>query len=101
MMMSYRRSFAFLVALCLCAPPVFSSPIQIEVRGERVTVHAEKVPLVQVLNGVAWEAKMKIVYDAPPPQDVVSIDFKDYMLRDAITELLRGHGLIYIARLDA
>jgi len=76
-------------------------PIQIELHGERVSIRAEKVPLVQVLNGVAWEAKMKIVYDTSPPQDVVTIDLRDLTLSDAITQLLRGHGLVYVARMDA
>jgi hypothetical protein len=89
-----------LVSLGLVARVGGSSPIQIEIRGERVSIRAEKVPLVQVLNGVAWESKMKIVYDTEPPQNVVSVDLKNMLLREAITELLRGHGLVYIARMD-
>jgi hypothetical protein len=96
------RNVAVLSVLVLAGNAFASaSPIQIEIRGDRVSIHAEKVPLVQVLNGVAWESKMKIVYDTSPPQDLVTIDLKDVTLRDAVTQLLRGHGLVYVARMDA
>src|SRR4051794_31891287 len=39
---------------------VQAAPMSIRLHGEQVDIHAEGVPLVQVLNGVAWEAKMTI-----------------------------------------
>jgi len=97
-----RGLFLASVLACCAARSGDSAPISIHLHGEQVDIHAEGVPLVQVLNGVAGEAKMSIVYDnAQPPQDPVSFDIKNATVSEAITELLRGHGLVYVAKMDA
>jgi hypothetical protein len=95
-----REVCALTAVLVLMAQTARTAPISIEIHGERVNIRAEKVPLVQILNGVAWESKMKIVYDTAPPQVLVSVDIKGATLSDAITELLQGHGLLYMAKMD-
>jgi hypothetical protein len=96
-----RDALAWTVVFTLLAQIGQPAPIVIQIRGERVDIHADNTPLVQILNGVAWEAKMKIVYDAPPPQDPVTVNIQNATLSDAISDLLRGHGLIYVAKMDA
>jgi hypothetical protein len=96
-----RDVLALTVALSFVARSAQPAPIQIQIRGERIDIRADNTPLVQILNGVAWEAKMKIVYDAPPPQDPVTVNIKNATFSQAITDLLNGHGLIYVAKMDA
>jgi hypothetical protein len=95
-----RDVLALTVVFSFLARSAQPAPIQIQIRGERIDIHADNTPLVQILNGVAWEAKMKIVYDAPPPQDPVTVNIKNATFSQAITELLNGHGLIYVAKMD-
>jgi hypothetical protein len=97
----WRDVLALAAILSLSVRPGESSPIVIHIRGERVDIRADNTPLVQILNGVAWEAKMKIVYDAPPPQDPVTVNIQNATLSQAITDLLIGHGLVYVAKMDA
>jgi hypothetical protein len=96
-----REVLALTMAFALVARVGLPAPIQIQIRGERIDIQADNTPLVQILNGVAWEAKMKIIYDAPPPLDPVTVNIKDATLSQAITDLLHGHGLIYVAKMDA
>jgi hypothetical protein len=96
-----RDLLALTAAFSLLARTGQPAPISIQIRGERIDIQADNTPLVQILNGVAWEAKMKIVYDAPPPQDPVTVNIKNATLSQAITDLLHGHGLIYVAKMDA
>jgi hypothetical protein len=96
-----RDVLALTVVFSFLARAAQPAPIVIQIRGERIDIQADNTPLVQILNGVAWEAKMKIVYDAPPPQDPVTVNIKNATLSQAITDLLHGHGLIYVAKMDA
>lgn len=77
----------------------------VDVRGTtagRVSVHVNAAPLSEVLDRLARQTGMKVVYDGPPPRAVVrGRQVEDATVADAVADVLEGLGVSYALRLDA
>jgi hypothetical protein len=77
----------------------------VDVRGTtagRVSVHVNAAPLSEVLDRLARQTGMKVVYDGPPPRAVVrGRQVEDVTVADAVADVLEGLGVSYALRLDA
>jgi len=68
--------------------------------SDGVTIRAEATPVSQVLDELAKQAGVKVIYDGPPPQDPVTVDRQSPTLAEAIPALLEGLGLSYVLKMD-
>jgi hypothetical protein len=70
--------------------------------GGRVSVHVNAAPLSEVLDRLARQTGMKVVYDGAPPRAVVrGRQVEDVTVADAVADVLEGLGVSYALRLDA
>jgi len=68
---------------------------------EGVTIRAHVTPVSEVLDELARQAGLKVIYDGPPPRDLVTVDRSSPSLAEAIPALLEGLGLSYALKMDA
>jgi hypothetical protein len=64
-------------------------------------VHATAAPLTEVLDRVARQTGMKVVYDGPQPRARVRLDLPPLTPVQAVLAILEGQGLNYALRMDA
>ena len=78
---------------------------EVDVRGTaagRVSVRVTAAPLSEVLDRLARQTGMKVVYDGAPPRAVVRGRLvEDATVADAVADVLEGLGVSYALRLDA
>ena len=78
---------------------------EVDVRGTaagRVSLRVTAAPLSEVLDRLARQTGMKVVYDGPPPRAVVrGRQVEDATVADAVADVLEGLGVRYALRLDA
>jgi len=75
--------------------------LEVQAHEGHVTVRAQRVPLSKVLDRLAQQTGMKVVYESSPPSQPVSANFEGLQTRDAVVRLLEGQGLAYVFRTDA
>jgi hypothetical protein len=77
----------------------------VDIRGTaagRVSMRVTAAPLSEVLDRLARQTGMKVVYDGPPPRAVVrGRQVEDATVADAVADVLEGLGVSYALRLDA
>ncbi len=83
-----------LVALVLTAP-VARAEVVVRVAEERVDVTATAAPLADVLDGLARQTGMEIIYDGKPPRQRVTVDLKGRSAAEVVQGILEGQGLNY------
>jgi hypothetical protein len=80
-------------------------PDQVELRTTqpgRVSLKVTAAPLSEVLDRLARQTGMKVVYDGAPPRTVVrSRQVEDVTPAEAVADVLEGLGVSYALRLDA
>jgi hypothetical protein len=69
--------------------------VMVRVSGDRVDVRATAAPLADVLDRLARQTGMAVVYEAPPPRQLVTIAFEGRSPTEAVLSLLEGQGLNY------
>ena len=78
---------------------------EVDVRGTaagRVSLRVTAAPLSEVLDRLARQTGMKVVYDGAPPRAVVrGRQVEDATVADAVADVLEGLGVSYALRLDA
>jgi hypothetical protein len=95
------RSKVFAATLGLMLAAVTARPeLDIQVKGFRVDIRAQRVSLQQVLDELSQKTGMKVVYDTEPPQEIVSFDLVGLNLGSAVMQVLNGHGLTYALSMD-
>jgi hypothetical protein len=94
------RTLLALVALLVAAPDLRAA-VQVRVSPEnRVDVQATNAPLSEILDGMARQLKIKIVYEGPPPRQLLTVDLKDRTPAEAFLAVVEGQGLAYAFAMD-
>jgi hypothetical protein len=93
------RPLLALTVLLLAAPDLRAA-VEVRVSGQRVDVQAVNAPLSEILDGLARELKVKIVYEGPPPRQLLSVDLKGRTPAEAFLSIVEGQGLSYALALD-
>jgi hypothetical protein len=67
----------------------------------RIDVAAARTPLADVLDQVARQTGMKVVYEGPAPRQLVTLALVGRSPAEAVSAILEGQGLNYALILDA
>ena len=69
--------------------------------GDKVDVHAATAPITEVLDRLARQTGMKVIYDGPQPRARVRLELTGVTPLQAVLSLMEGQGLNYALRMDA
>lgn len=89
-----RRPLVFLVALGLVTTPA-SGEVVVRVASNLVDIDADAVPLADILDNLAGQTGMEIVYEGPAPRQRVSLTLRGRSPAEAVQDVLEGQGLNY------
>ncbi len=80
-----------------------SAATGLEVRGKNglVTIRAQQETVSEILDRLAAETGLKLVYEGPRPAQRVSVDLAALPEAEALARLLEGLGLNYAYGMDA
>ncbi len=70
-----------------------AAEVRVQPRGQRVDLTATAAPLAEVLDRLAREVGMKVVYDGPAPRQLVTVTLKDRTPSEAVLSVLEGLGV--------
>lgn len=76
-------------------PPSATVAVEIEARGDRLTLRAREVPLRLILEKIGEIARIKVHLEGPA-EEAMTIDFQDVPLDDALRRLLRHRSAVLI-----
>jgi hypothetical protein len=93
------RPLLALTVLLLAAPDLRAA-VEVRVSGQSVDVQAVNTPLAEILDGLARELHVKIVYEGPPPRQLLSVDLKGRTPAEAFLSIVEGQGLSYAFSMD-
>jgi hypothetical protein len=88
-----------LLGLLLAAP--VHGEIAIRVAGAQVDLTATAAPLADVLDRLARQTGMKVVYEGPAPRQLVTLSVRGRTPVETVFTLLEGQGLNYALEADA
>jgi hypothetical protein len=88
-----------LLPLLTLASPASPGIVVREAQG-RIDVAAAAAPLADVLDRLARQTGMKIVYEGPAPRQLVTLSLVGRSPAEAVTAILEGQGLNYALILD-
>ncbi|MGD8894918.1 MAG: hypothetical protein PVJ73_02680 [Acidobacteriota bacterium] len=84
-----------LLSLGLLAPAARAEVVEVRVSGERVDVTATTAPLADVLDRLAQQTGMEIVYEGQPPRQRITLALEGRSPAEAVQGILEGQGLNY------
>jgi hypothetical protein len=84
-----------LALLLSLATPLAHAEVRVEQRGNRVDLAVTRAPVADVLDRIARQTGMKVVYDGPPPRQLVTMSVRDRTQAEAVLAVLEGLGLNY------
>ena len=84
-----------LVVLVLLAPAA-QAEVVVRIAQDRIDITATAAPLADVLDGLAKQTGMEIVYDGKPPRQKVSVALQGRSAAEAVQGILEGQGLNYL-----
>jgi hypothetical protein len=88
--------------LLLLLPAAQDPPdLAVQAEGGRVTVRARLVPLKKVLDRIAQETGVEVVYNGPEPSPLITVTIEDQPEREVLPRLLEGLGLNHALQMDA
>ena len=94
------RPLLALIVLLVAAPGVRAA-VDVRVSADnRVDVQATNAPLSEILDGMARQLKIKIVYEGPPPRQLLTVDLKGRTPAEAFLAIVEGQGLAYAFAMD-
>ncbi|HXY39460.1 MAG TPA: hypothetical protein VEQ10_07315 [Vicinamibacteria bacterium] len=93
------RGMAVLIALWLAAAHG-AAQVVVQPRGARLDLTATRAPASEVLDRLARQTGMKVVYDGAPPRQPVTVSIRDRTPADAVAEVLEGLGVNYALLTD-
>jgi hypothetical protein len=92
------RAKAAVFALVLAAPAQAAVEVRADAQG-RVSVRAD-APAAEVLDRLASQTGMKVVYEGGAPRTRVSVAFEQRTPAEAVLLVLQGLGYDYLLRFD-
>jgi hypothetical protein len=95
-----RGMCRLLLPILAFVPPATAGIAVREFQG-RVDVAAAAAPLADVLDRLARQTGMRIVYEGPAPRQLVTLSLVGRSPAEAVTAILEGQGLNYALVLDA
>lgn len=95
-----RGMCLWLLPLLACGPPATAGIVIREAQG-RIDVAAAAAPLADVLDRLARQTGMKVVYEGPAPRQLVTLSLVGRSPAEAVSAILEGQGLNYALILDA
>jgi hypothetical protein len=90
----------WLVLLAAAATRASGSELEVRIVDGRVQLKAVAAPVSQILDRLAQQTGMKVIYDGAPPRQVVSPTLTDVTPAAAVVAVLQGLGLNYAMMLD-
>jgi len=94
------RGIARLLPLLLVFVPRAHAGVEVREAQGRVDVAATAAPLFEVLDRLARQTGMKIVYEGPAPRQLVTLSLAGRSPAEAVASILEGQGLNYALVLD-
>ena len=94
-----RGRFGAVVVL-LSALPVAAADVNVRVVEGQVEMTASAAPVAEVLDRLAKQTGMKVVYEGPAPRQLVSVSLRGRTPAEAVVDLLEGLGLNYMLIVD-
>jgi|SRR5687768_12211834 len=86
-------------ALLMTAPGGMADPQIRSVEGQ-VTIHADKMPLSQILDRLATTSGMKVTYEGTRPSMPVTMTVDGISETEAVLKLMEGQGVSYVLATD-
>ena len=83
------------IALALAASASLHAEVTVHAAAGRVDVTAKAAPLAEVLDRLARQTGMKVVYEGAAPRQLVSVSLLGRSPAEAVHDLLEGQGLNY------
>ena len=80
------------VALAAAAAPA-PAEVAVRVSGEHVDLTASAAPLAEVLDRLARQTGMKVVYEGPAPRQIVTLSLHGRTPTETVLSLLEGLGV--------
>jgi hypothetical protein len=94
------RLAAALVVLAFAAAPA-TAEVVVRVAGTQVDLSATAAPLADVLDRLARQTGMKVVYEGPAPRQLVTLSLHGRTPAETVLALLEGLGLNFALVADA
>ena len=92
---------ALVTAAVLVAAPLAHAGVDIRPGdGGRLTVRADAAPLSDILDRLAKQTGMKVVYDGAPPRQLVTATLENRTPAEAVLGMLEGQGLNFAIAMD-
>jgi len=95
-----RRRLAFASAALTLLPLAANAEVELRRRGDRLDLVATAVPLADLLQRLARETGMKVVYDGAPPRTLLTVTLLDRTPAELVLGLFEGLGLNYAVSFD-
>lgn len=87
-------------SLLLLVPNPGSAAVEVHVVGQSVDVQATNASISEVLERLARQTQMKVVYEGVPPRGTVSLDLRGRTPVEAVVAALEGQGVNYAMAMD-
>jgi hypothetical protein len=88
------------LALLLLAVGPATAEVDVRSAGGRVDLRVSAAPLSDVLDRLSRETGTMVVYEGPPPRQLVSVSLQRRTPVEAVLSLLEGTGLSFALRTD-
>ena len=89
-----------LALFSLAAASDARAAVDVRLTADRVSVRADAAPLSEVLDRLAKQLGMKLIYEGAPPRGLVSAALENRTPAQAVIGVLEGTGVDYLARMD-
>lgn len=94
-----RRALPVLLVVLL-SPSFLRAGVEVRATGDVVDVSATSAPVSEVLDGLARETKMKVVYEGGTPRIPVTVTLRSRTPAQAVVGVLEGLGLNFALVMD-
>ena len=90
-----RSAASLLLGVVLVAPTAARAEVAVRVASDQVAIDASAAPLSDVLDRLARQTGMEIVYEGSPPRQRITLALEGRTPTEAVLAILEGQGLNY------